>query len=190
METSFLRQVISISLVTLAILLANGAIAPLRAQDMPKAVVAVLDYAKILRTSDAAKDINRQINQYRSAFREEIQTEEIRLRKVEAELKRQRLVLSPEALAERRKAFKDEVIAVQKRGQERKRQLDRAYKSAMDKVQSAMIPIVKRLTQDKGYTIVVDKSQVLFANRTLDVTDDVMSQLNEVLRSVAVPKPE
>ncbi len=161
-----------------------------RAQELPAAVVAVLDYAHILRASDAAQDVRRQIEQYRTALRDEAQAEEIALRQEETDLKRQRNILSPEAFAEKRQQFKARVIAAQRRGQGHKQQLDRAFKTAMAKIQSAVIPIVKELTEEKGFTIVVDKSQVLFANTSLDISRTVMLELNKSLRTIAVPKPK
>ena len=161
-----------------------------RAEVMPKAVVAVLDYAQILKTSDAAKDIRRQVQVYRDGFRDAIQDEERRLRQVEAELKRQRSALSPEEFEKQRQEFKGQVIAAQRRAQGFKQQLDRALKSAMNEVQQAVIPIVKKLTEKRGYTIVVDKSQVLFADRALDITNDVIVQLNQTMSTVTVPKPQ
>jgi Skp family chaperone for outer membrane proteins len=53
-----------------------------------------------------------------------------------------------------------------------------------------VIPIVKKLTEEKGYTIVVDKSQVLFAYTSLDISQAVMLELNKSLRTVAVQKPQ
>ena len=188
-----MRQLSTLFILASAILLVVTVGSRAVAQDskeMPRAVVAVLDYTHILRASDAAKDISRQIKEFRDSFRDEIQADEIRLRQVETELKRQRSVLSPAVFEKRRQEFRNQVIAAQKRGQGHKRQLDRALKLAMDKIKAVVIPIVKELTENKGFTLVVEKSQVLFANRSLDVTDEVMRELNQKLRTVAVPKPQ
>ncbi|NQV61870.1 MAG: OmpH family outer membrane protein [Alphaproteobacteria bacterium] len=161
-----------------------------RAEPMPKAVIAVLDYAKILQASDAAKDIRRQVKQYTESFRDVIQIEEHRLREIEAELKRQRDVSSPEAYEEKRQKFKSQVITAQRQGQDFRRNLDKTLKSATDELQGAIISIVKILTKEKGYTIVVDNSQVLIANSGLDITKEVMDRLNQKLRTVTVSKPQ
>ncbi|MDP6873129.1 MAG: OmpH family outer membrane protein [Alphaproteobacteria bacterium] len=183
-----LLAVLSILLIAVPITALKGG--GVRAEEMPAAVVAVLDYERILRASDAAKDVRRQIQQYRTALRDEVQAEEIALRQEETDLKRQRSVLSPEAFAEKREQFKTRVIAAQRKGQGHKQHLDRAYKAAMERVQRAVIPIVKKLTEEKGYTIVVDKSQVLFAYTSLDISQAVMLELNKSLRTVAVQKPQ
>ncbi len=160
------------------------------AEPMPKAVIAVLDYARILQASDAAKDIRRQVKLYGDSFRDVVQAEEDRLRGIEAELKRQRSVLSPDAYEEMRQDFKSQVITAQRQGQNFKRDLEKALKFATTQLQKAVIPIVKKLTEEKGYTIVVDNSQVLFADGGLDITEEVLDRLNQTLRTVAVPKPQ
>ena len=179
-----------LSRILLAQLISLGLMGMPLAQDLPRAVVAVLDYAKILKVSDAAKDVGRQIRQYRDGSAKEIRADELRLRAAETTLKRERSALRPGDFDKRRQEFREEVLAAQKRGQNRKRQLDRAFKKAMDQIQGTVIPIVQAMTKLEGYTLVVDKSQVLFASRALDITDKVLLKLNRKLRTVTVPKPQ
>ncbi len=108
----------------------------------------------------------------------------------ETTLKRARSALSSDDFKKRRREFREEVLAAQKRGQNSKRQLDRAFKKAMDQIQGTVIPMVQAMTKAEGYTLVVDKSQVLFASRALDITDKVLLNLNRKLRTVTVPKPQ
>jgi len=160
------------------------------AQDLPVAVVAVVDYAKILKNADAAKDVSRQIQKFRKKFSEEVRADELRLRGVEAKLKRERAKLSAEEFNRRRKEFRDQVLAAQKRGQDRKRQLSHAMENAMRQIQRTVIPLVKEITKQDGYTLVVEKSQVLFASRAPEITDKVLLMLNKDLSTVKVLKPK
>lgn len=163
--------------------------APL-AQDLPMAVVAVIDYAKILQDADASKDVSMQIQRYRNKFSDEIRADELRLRAIEVKLKRERSRVSTEAFKIRRQDFRSQVLTAQKRGQDRKRQLDRALKNARGHIQKTVIPLVQAMTNKYGYTLVVDKSQVLFASQMLEITDKVLVKLNQNLRTVKVPKPQ
>ena len=172
-------------------LLASGLNASIAyGEGLPRAVVGVLDFAHIMRSSDAAKDVRRQIDEYRKGFRVEIQADEVRLRKVEADLKRHRGDFSEETYQAKRQEFRTQVQAAQRRGQGHKRQLDRAAKAAIAKIQGAVIPIVQKLTAAKGFNIIVDNNQVLFADRALDVTGEVMEELNRVMGTVDVPHPK
>lgn len=166
-----------------------GAAGTAWAQQIPAAVIAVLDSQMVMRDSAAAKDIRRQIESYRKAYQADIAGEEQALRQEEQDLKSQRAILAPEAFEERRLAFERRVIDVQRRVQDRMRQLDRSFERAMKDVRDALIPIVADLTTKMGVNVVVDKSQIMFATKTLDITPQVIQQLDQKLPSVEVPQP-
>lgn len=160
-----------------------------RAQDIPSAVIAVLDSQMVMRESLAAKDIRRQIEGYRKAYQSDIAGEEQALRREEQDLKGQQAILAPEAFEERRLAFERRVIDVQRRVQDRMRQLDRSFERAMKDVRDALIPIVADLTTKMGVNVVVDKSQIMFAAKALDITPQVIQLLDQQLPNVEVPQP-
>ena len=160
------------------------------AQSLPVAGVAVIDYGKILESADATKNVNLQIRKFQNKISEEVRTEELRLLAVEAKLKRERSRLGAKEFKIRRKNFRNQVLSAQKRGQERKRQLERAMANAMRQIEQTVILLVKEITKVDGYTLVVEKSQVLFAERALEITDKVLLKLNQNLRTVKVPKPK
>ena len=157
---------------------------------LPPAVVAVLDFQQVLRESAAAQDIRRQIEAYRKSYQDEIKAEEEKLRAEEADLKRQRTVLSPEAFEERRRSFEKKVIEVQREVQERTRALDNAFNDAMELLQSNLVPIVTEMTRAGRFNVVVEKSQVMFAQTDLDITKEVIEKLNERVKTIKVPSPK
>lgn len=167
---------------------AGGACAA--ADPLPPASVAVLDYQVILRDSKAVSDIRRQIEAYRQDYQEKVSAEEQGLQAEEAELKRQRTVLSAEAFEERRRRFEEKVIALQRRVQDRTRALDRSFDEAMKNVQEALQVILKDLTEQKGYNLVLDKGQAVYAGEGLDITAEVLQRLDKRLNRVPVPPPQ
>ncbi len=159
------------------------------AAKLQPAVIAYLDSQKILRESVAAASIRKQIDAYRTTYRGEIAASEKRLRKEEEELKRQRPILSAEAFATKRRNFEDSVATVQRVVQERTRMLDRSFSVAMREVDGAIRKIVSGLTAEWGFNIVVERRQILFAHRDLDITKAVLEKLNETLPDIKVPPP-
>jgi outer membrane protein len=91
------------------------------AQKLPATVAAVIDYQRILRDAAAARSIREQIETRRKAYQEEISKEEQRLHAADKEFAKQRSVLSPEAFAEKRRDFEQDVAEVQRMVQERRR---------------------------------------------------------------------
>ena len=160
-----------------------------RTQALPAVSIAVLDYQSVLKDAKAAQAIRQQIDGYRERYQDEIEQEERTLRQEEQELKRQRTLLTPEAFDERRQAFERRVIEVQRLAQDRTRSLDRSMNEAMSMLQATVIEIMEELSRKTGVNLVVDKSAVMVAATALDITDQVIEQLDRRLPTVEVPKP-
>lgn len=172
-------------------MLAAGLLAaPAAAADLPPAQIAVLDYQAVLRESLAARQVRRQIDEYRKSFQEEMTREEEQLRGEEQELKRLRATLPAAAFDERRRSFERRVQEAQRRAQNEARSLDRVFNQAMSQVRRQMAPIVADLTKQLGFNLVIDKSQILFAARALDISDEVAAALNDKLPLLEVERPE
>jgi Skp family chaperone for outer membrane proteins len=185
-----------------AVLLALASVlapAVLRAQDngeaaaveqQAPALVAIVDIQRILTEAAASKSIREQVESYRSTYLAELTLEEDRLREEEQKLTRQRAILSADVLAERERAFRTRVAEIQQRAQTISRRLDNSINSAMNQVRRAMLPIFADLTRERGINLIVAKSQILFAVRSLEVTDEVLLRLDAVLPDVVVADPE
>jgi Skp family chaperone for outer membrane proteins len=184
-------MIVLVRICMMAVVAATLAVAaPARAAEpLPKATVAVLDFRFLMREASAAKDARQQLDVYRSQYQKEISKRESALRKEEQELKDQRAVLTEQAFEAKRRAFEQKVVQVQRAVQDRSRELDRSYNAAMAEIQKAVVPIVKDLTVEMGFNVVVDESQVLFAKRSLDITSKVLAELNKKMPKVEVPKP-
>ncbi len=151
--------------------------------------VAVLDVGVILRDASAVKDIQEQINKYGVKYEAEIEKQREEIRNANQELARQRTILSPDAFAEKRRQFEQRVVDVQQLVQQRQRELDASRNDAMSKVNDAYIKIVSQIATDRKLAVILRKDQTAFSSRALDVTEEILAQLNKQLPKVAVPDP-
>lgn len=158
------------------------------AQKLPTTIAAVIDYQRILRDAAAAKSIRAQIEARRQAYQEEISKEEQRLHEADKAFAKQRSVLSDEAFAEKRRAFEQEVAEVQRLVQERRRELDSMAAAALNEVKEALIEIVTSIAEERGFNLVLPSSEVLFFARKIDLTEEVLTKLNDRLPDVQVPR--
>ncbi len=154
------------------------------AQKLPPAVTAVIDYQRILRDAAAARSIRDQIEARRKTYQEEISKEEQRLHEIDKEFAKQRSVLSPEDFAEKRREFEQDVAEVQRKVQERRRELDRLSAAALNQVKEALIAIVTSIAEERGFNLVLPSSEVLFFARALDLTEEVLAKLDARLPQV------
>jgi outer membrane protein len=133
-----------------------------RAQPLPATVAAVIDYQRILREAAAARSIRAQIESRRKAYQGEISKEEQRLYEADKAFAKQRSLLTPEAFAEKRRAFEEDVSEVQRLVQQRRRELDRVAEIALNEVKTALIEIVTGIAEERGFNLVLPSSEVLF----------------------------
>jgi outer membrane protein len=154
------------------------------AQKLPPAVAAVIDYQRVLRDAAAARSIREQIEARRKTYQEEISKEEQRLHEIDKEFAKQRSVLSPEDFAEKRREFEQDVAEVQRKVQERRRELDRLSAAALNEVKQALIAIVTSIAEERGFNLVLPSSEVLFFARSLDLTEEVLAKLDARLPQV------
>lgn len=156
---------------------------------VPPATVAVIDIERVMIETKAAKSVQRQVQGFRQKMRERFAGEEQALRREERELKRQATVLDPQTFDAKRREFERRVIDAQRRAQDASRQIDLAAKKALGEIQAVLIEVVRLLTEEMGFNVVVDKSQILFAARTLDITEQVIRDLDQQIASVEVRVP-
>ncbi len=151
--------------------------------------VAVLDVGVILRDASAVKDIQEQINKYGVKYEAEIEKQREDIRNANQELARQRTILSPDAFAEKRRQFEQRVVDVQQLVQQRQRELDTSRNDAMSKVNDAYIKIVSQIATDRKLAVILRRDQTAFSSPALDVTAEILAQLNKQLPKVAVADP-
>ena len=159
-------------------------------QGLPETVVAVIDFQQLERDALAAKNIRSQVEAYRAQYAATISQEEEQLRQQEQELKRQRAILSPEAFAQRRRVFEDSVARLQREVQSRTRRLERSIEASLASVSKVLGPIIKELSTEFGFTLVLDKRQVRYIDDRFDITPIVLQHLDNRLPAVTVPPPE
>ena len=163
--------------------------APAETGPAPVAVLAIVDIQRVLNDAAAAQSIRSQMESFRVEYLAEITEQENKLREDDQELARQRTILSPEAFAEREREFRLRVDAVQQRVQAISRALDARFSESMNLVRETMIPIFAELTRERGINVIVAKTQIIFASRTLDVTDEVIRRVDLALPDVAIAPP-
>ncbi|MBP2298573.1 OmpH family outer membrane protein [Azospirillum picis] len=158
--------------------------------DLKAPVIAVIDVQKIMQESNASKGITKSFETLRDSYQKEISALEDKLRKNEDELRKQQTVLSPEALASKRRDFEKQVSEVQKTVQTRKRALETALNEAMAVVHKTMVEVVADISRERGANLVLARQQFVLVDTQLDVTDTVLERVNKKLPQVALNVPK
>ena len=159
------------------------------AQGIPTPVVMVIDTNRVMAEARAMKAIRDQIERIRGSFQAEIKRDEDELRRIDQEMAQQRQVLSPEAFNQKRQDLQNRVNSLQQKTRARRQQLDGALRNAMTTVRNTLVRIVQGIAQRNGANLVVQKSDLVYADQRMEFTDEVLRQLDAQLPNVTVEIP-
>lgn len=152
--------------------------------------IAVLDLVAIRLRSLAGKSITGQLSAYRKAFQKEAETQQKRLKAAQNELRLQRSLLSPEAMQARQRKFNEEVAAVQRQFQARKKALNKSRVEALKVFEKILTEVLKKLRADRKIDVIIKKRpSIIFADPTVDITSEVLKRINARLKKIAVKTP-
>lgn len=152
--------------------------------------IAVLDLVAIRLRSLAGKSITGQLSAYRRAFQKEAERQQKRLKAAQNELRLQRSLLSPEAMQERQRKFNEEVAAVQRQFQARKKALNKSRVEALKIFEKILTEVLKKLRADRKIDVIIKKRpSIIFADPTVDITSEVLKRINARLKKIAVKTP-
>ena len=159
------------------------------AQEIPPAKIIVVDNRLISTNAAVAIDINRQVNQIRAQMQAEITTEETELAAEDENLKTQSAIMPQEAYNQKAAEFQEKVVAYRNNVQLKSRQLEIAITNANTEVERALKPILQKMLQDTGATMLLDRTIVTEQIPGLDVTTRIIEQLDIDLPSLEVVLP-
>jgi outer membrane protein len=157
-----------------------------QAADAPAPMIATVNIQQIMKDSSAAKSVSGQLESKQKSFQSELTKRDADLQKEEKELSGQKGVLSKEAFEEKTRVFRKKVTDVQKDVQTKKVMLDNGYARAVGEIQKAVTEIVADLAKEKGFSVAVPTSQILYSDSKLDISSEVLERLNKKLSKVEV----
>ena len=147
----------------------------------------VVDLNEITRKSLMSKDIARQIDSKRRAFRDEIKNEEEKLRSDNDELQKQRVLLSPEALQDKFRALQQRQTALQRKVQQRNQEFIRLRSFATREFEKERAKAVMDVTKKHKFTLVIRQREVVVRADFLDITGLVLETLNKRKSKFNIP---
>ncbi|MDE1900089.1 MAG: OmpH family outer membrane protein [Alphaproteobacteria bacterium] len=156
---------------------------------LPQPVIAIVDIQRLLEQSLAAKSVQKQLDAQRMKFQDEVEVEENGLRAAEQELTKERDHVSPQAYADHEQKLRQRFSTVENHVQARHSVLDAAYSDAMNQVHTALLAIVDKVAHEHGANIVILKQQAFWTDQPLDITGEVLKDLDQKLPKITITMP-
>lgn len=155
------------------------------AQAQDKApTIAIVDVQKILADAKAAQSLEKQIQAKREAFQKEFAAKEADLKKSQNDIIAQKEKLAAADFDKKRMEFEKKVSDTKSLFEKRRNALQQGSDKAIQELRKNIIESAAKVADSKGYDIVLTRDSVIVAEKTLDITADVLKQIDSTLTDV------
>ena len=157
-------------------------------QDTTKAAlsIAIIDINGVLEQSTAIKKIRAIIDEENKKFLASTDEEQQSLRSEELELEAQRDILSETEFNLRLKQFQDRVAVLQQKLQRQRREFDASLQQANEQLRKLLYQIIAEITKENGYTLVIQKQNIVLYDLSIDISDQALLRLNERTKDMTI----
>ncbi len=154
--------------------------------DYPETVVGVIDLNYILSESKAAKDAAKQIEEIAIKIEEEIKETDQNLINEQNEIMESQQIMAPAVFEEKMKEYEKKIQNYNTSRQEKLMSIDLLVSDSRNSVLNALKPILEKISNEQGITILLEKNSVILNAENMDITEEAMKYLNKELPSIKV----
>jgi Skp family chaperone for outer membrane proteins len=152
----------------------------------PAARILMIDMRRIMALSKVGQDIQRQVETLKQQATRDLNGEGAALKSEETQLQQQAAILAPDVKARRIKDFQVRATAFQRKVQQRGGFIQGGVMKAQQQIEQALGPILQGIMKERGATILLDRSSILLAPNSIDVTQLVIQRLDMKLPAAKV----
>ena len=156
------------------------------AQNQP--VILTVSQAAVIGQSKAGKSMAPQLQKLQESVNKELNDKAEKIVKEGEDLKKQKSLMAEDVWLEKAKKLAVEQNNLPVLRDVRVRELQISEQQALGKISEAMTPILEKIVKERGATLLLDRSAVMFATTENDVTKEVIEALDKKLTSVSVSK--
>jgi len=152
----------------------------------PTARILMVDLRRVMGASKVGQDIQHQVEALKQQATRELNGEAASLKSEETQLQQQAAILAPDIKARRIKDFQLRAGAFQQKVQQRSGLIQGGVMKAQQQIEQALGPILQGIMKERGATILLDRSAILLAPNSIDVTQLVIQRLDMKMPTVKV----
>jgi outer membrane protein len=160
-----------------AALIATSALGSADAAAPAGAKVGVIDLERTLYETPAGKRASEAFEKTRKSKQTELDVKQKDLQKHAGELEKQSTVLKPEVLREKKAELEKRFVELQQLYVKLERDLAGERAKLIQELLKKASPIIQEIAKADGVTLVVDRSAVLWADTSLDLTQKLNARM-------------
>ena len=160
------------------------------AENFPNTSVGVLDLNRVLLDAKAAKKAAEEIDQIAKNIENELIKSDEDMINEQNKLIEAQSIMAPEAFELKRKEYEEKVQNYNIERQNKVLSIDKLVESSRNEILDKLKPILEKISETKGITVILEKGTVLLNADKMDITDEVIKILNKELPKIEVSVEE
>jgi len=156
------------------------------AAEVTNTKIGVVDIQRVVNASKVAKDVQVQLDQKRKSVQTQMAQQEKDLRALEQVLKTQRNSMSAEVFAKKQDDFKANLRAAQKNFAKNRLAWEKASDKSFKTIRNEAAKVIGDIASEQGYAMVVAKDSVVLAEKSLDLTELALRNLDKKMTKLVV----
>ena len=136
----------------------------------------VVDIQQVLNQSQRGVAFKQKLEQERAARQRELDAKQQELTKLQAEFEKQAPLLSEAAKREKQEALQRRVRDARRMLEDVNRDFEKKVREAEAEVTREILGVVQEYGKDQGYTLILERSTLLYAGQGADITADVIKR--------------
>ena len=138
--------------------------------------VGVVDIQQVLNQSQRGIGFKQKLEQERSSRQRELDAKQQELTTLQAEFEKQAPLLSEAAKREKQEALQRRVRDARRMVEDVNRDFEKKVREAEAEVTREILVVVQELGKDQGYSMIMERSTLLFAGQAVDITPEVVKR--------------
>ena len=142
------------------------------------AKIGVIDFQKVLEISTAGKAIQAELKKKNEKMGADLQKKGAEIEKIQRRLERESMVMSKEMRDEKEREQRIKVNDFKTLQKKYRSELQKVQVKLMQQLQTDVTTITREIGKKEGYLLIMDKRGVIYAPRSVDLSDKLIRQLN------------
>ena len=158
------------------------------AQAPPAATkLAIFDAGRISEETAEGKRVASQLNALQEKKRNELSAKEKAVQDLQQQLTAQALSLSAEKRSQMEKELQRAGLELNQAREAARSELQMEVQEAQNRFQEQLLSVVEQFGRDEGFDLILEKSLVAYANKSIDVTTAIVDRFNKMIPQAGTP---
>ena len=156
-------------------------------QNVEKSNIGIIDFRKILRDSNAMKNLGKIFVEAEKKINYELNLKQIELKKKEKLIIKNKNKFTKSVYQSKLKLFKEDVFKVQNYDKKQRAGLNKSFQIIQKQLKDLLAKIIKDISTKKNMSIVILKENIfIFNDKSIDFTSEALDFFNKKTKDISI----